>query len=318
MNQPTFAPVHDFPAALAQVQALQRQDDDSIHPDSGTKLWSHGDKTPRAVLYLHGYTDSTRQFDPFGDILFQQGFNVFAPRLPYHGYKDRLSCAHCELTADEMVEWTSSVTDLAVGLGSSLVVLGLSLGGVLATWVAEQRADVERVLILSPAYGTRLLPAPMTSPTARVLRRLPNFFLWWDPRVREQAGFEYTYPRFATHTLAQAYLLSGDLLEHARNRPPAARAVWMITNANDYAVSPALCKTFVNAWRAHASGQVHTYEFPRVHRIPHDLMDPNDPGVKPDIVYPKLLDLIKQPLDSLTGSQTHKGARNEQVPTQPR
>jgi alpha-beta hydrolase superfamily lysophospholipase len=285
-----------FARAAAQVRELQCKDDDLIHPHSCTKFWSQGDSTERAILYLHGYTDSTRQFEPFGELLAARGYNVFAPRLPYHGYKDRMNRDHGQFTAAEMLEWTNRVTDIAVGLGKELVVIGLSLGGVLATWVAEHRADVERVLIVAPAYGTSLIPPPITSPAARVLKHLPNMFLWWDPRVREEAGFDYTYPRFSTHTLAQAFLLSGELLAHARREPPAARAVWMITNANDLAVSNKICRTFVTAWRVHGTHQVHTYEFARKHGIPHDLMDPNDPAVKPDIVYPALLDIVQQPL----------------------
>jgi carboxylesterase len=293
MIQPLSNPVHSFPDAVLQVQELQRQDDDAIHPDSRTKFWSHGEKTAGAVLYLQGYTDSTRQFEAFGDLLFERGYNVFAPRMPHHGYKDRMTCAHCEFTAPDMIEWANSVTDMAVGLGERLTVMGLSLGGVLATWVAEQRADVERVLIVAPAYGTGLLPAPITTPVARVAQRLPNLFIWWDPRVREGAGFEYTYPRFSTHTLARTFLLSDELLERAREKPPAARSVWMITNANDIAVSNTICRAFVAAWAAHGTNRIHSYEFAREHGLPHDLMDPNDPSMKPEIVYPALIEIIR-------------------------
>lgn len=294
MKNPPFAPIHFFPDAVAQVKQLQRQDDDAIHPDSRTKLWSHGKKTPRAILYLQGYTDSTRQFEPLGDLLFERGYNVFAPRMPYHGYKDRMTCDHCQFTAPEMIDWANRMTDTALGLGDKLTVIGLSLGGVLATWVAEQRADVDRALIVAPAYGSSLIPAPITIPVARVAKRLPNMFIWWDPRVREGAGFEYTYPRFATHTLAQAFLLGSELLQQAREKPPAVHDVWMITNANDFAVSNQICRAFVTAWKAHGAKRIHSFEFAKEHGIPHDLMDSNDPAVKPEIVYPALIEIIQQ------------------------
>lgn len=296
MTDSLSTPLPSFADAVAQVEELQGQDDDTIHADSRTRSWLHGRRTERAILYLQGYTDSTRQFAPLGDLLFERGYNVFAPRMPYHGYKDRMTGDHCRFTAPEMLEWTKRVTDIAVGLGDTLTVIGLSLGGVLATWVAEERADVGRVLIVAPAYGSSLIPAPITTATARVARRLPNFFIWWDPRVREQAGFEYTYPRFATHTLAQAFLLGSELLSKAREKPPAAPAVWMITNANDLAVSNQICRAFVTAWKAHGGNRVHTFEFPKEHGIPHDLMDANDPAVKPEIVYPALIEIIQQEL----------------------
>ncbi len=291
-------PAHTFEDAAARIDTLARQDDDAIHPLSGTKFWSHGTRTRRAVLYLQGYTDSTQQFKPLGDVLFERGYNVFAPRLIHHGYKDRLSHQHSQLEMRDLIEWTSAVTDIALGLGQELTVIGLSLGAVLATWVAEERAEVERVLIVAPAYGTSAIPHSLTQPLAHLVRRLPNFFVWWDPRVGEQAGFEYTYPRFATHTLARLFLFGGELLKQARAKPPAARAVWMITNANDFAVSNTICKQFVTAWRSHSNAQVHTYEFPREWNIPHDVMDPADPLVKPELVYPPLLEIIGQALQS--------------------
>ena len=294
MSEPVSNPARTFQEAASRVQQQQTQDDETIHPLSRTKFWSHGEKTPRAVLYLHGYTDSTQQFNALGALLFERGYNVFAPRLPYHGYKDRMTRAHGDLTASEMIAWANQATDAALGLGDRLTVMGLSLGGVLATWAAEERVQVDQVLIVSPAYGTSFIPARFTTTAARVFRRLPNFFLWWDPRVRAQAGFEYTYPRFATRTLAQAFLLSDQLLTRARQQPPAARTVWMITNANDFAVNNAICDAFVAAWRAHKTNQVFTFQFPRELNIPHDVMDPNDPGVKPKVIYPRLIEIIQQ------------------------
>lgn len=285
-------PARTFEEAGARIGDLCARDDAFIHPLSRTRLWSHGAKTPRAVLYLQGYTDSVQQFSVLGDRLFARGYNVYAPRLPYHGYQARLTQDHGKLTAGEMVEWASAAVDAAVGLGDRLTVVGLSLGGVMATWVAEQRADVDRVLIVAPAYGTSAVPPALTVPTAKIVKRLPNLFVWWDPRLREEQGFDYTYPRFSTHTLARLFILSGELLEQARAKPPAARSVWMITNANDAAVSNALCDAFVRAWQAHKTDQVRTYQYPKELNIPHDVMDPGDPAVKPDVVYPPLLEMI--------------------------
>ncbi len=309
MIQPVAHPARSFDDAVSRIRALQAQDDDAIHPSSQTKFWSHGDAARDAVLYLHGYTDSVQQFAPFAEILFERGFNVFAPRLPHHGYKDRLTHAHGKLTAPQLMEWTSTMTDTARGLGNTLTVIGLSLGGVLATWVAQFRGDVERVLIVAPAHGTSLIPPRFTRPAARLFQRLPNFFMWWDPRVREQAGFEYTYPRFATHTLSHLFLFGHELLHAAREHPPAAHSVWMITNENDFAVSNVLCQSFVEAWRSHGTNQVHTYQFPRALGIPHDLFDPADPLVKPEFVYPPLLEIIEH---GTTASSELKENGNEQ------
>jgi len=287
-------PAPTFDAAVAQITALQARDDDTIHDLSTTKFWSHGAKTERALLYLQGYTDSTHQFAPLGKILYERGYNVFAPRLPYHGYKDRMTADHAKLTAPEMVEWANRAVDVALGLGERLVVMGLSLGGVLATWVAEYREEVARAVIIAPAYGSTLIPTRVTRPAAQAFARLPNLFMWWDPRVRENNGVDYAYPRFATHTLAHAFLLGDQLLAQARKRPPAARTVCMVTNANDFAVNNTIAAAFVTAWQAHHTDRVTAFQFPRALGIPHDLLDPVDPAVRPEVVYPRLVELIEK------------------------
>ncbi|MBI4671234.1 MAG: alpha/beta hydrolase [Chloroflexi bacterium] len=287
-------PSSTYADAAARIARFVADEDDAlIHPASHTKFWTHGEKTARAVLYLQGYTDSTEQFRALGDLLHQRGYNVFAPRLLYHGYRDRMTREHGKLTAPELIQWANDAVNTAHGLGEKLTVVGLSLGGVMATWLAQNRADVERVLIVAPAYGTKAIPPRATRTAARVVQRLPNMFIWWDPRVRAATGIEYAYPRFATHTLAQLFLLGSEMLNAARQRPPAAGAVWMITNANDFAVSNALCAEFVAAWRKHNANQIFTYQFPRELGLPHDLLDPIDATVKPELVYPRLIEMVQ-------------------------
>src|SRR5829696_3752629 len=122
MLSPTSHPAQSFDDALRRVKQFQAQDTDLIHPKSQTLFLSHGRKTPRAILLLHGYTDSVHQYDVLSKLLFDAGHNVFIPRLPHHGYLDRLSAHHSTLTADELIEWVNTVTDIAVGLGDTLTV----------------------------------------------------------------------------------------------------------------------------------------------------------------------------------------------------
>lgn len=279
--------------AVTGITALQARDDESIHPASVTRFLTHGERTPRAVLYLHGYTDSTQQFAPLAEQLFARGCNVLAPRLPHHGYQDRMTDAHGKLTAREAVDWANGAIDLARGLGERLSVIGLSLGGVLATWLAQHRDNVDQVIIVAPAYGASFVPAPLTPHLARLALRLPNLLVWWDLRAGEKQGHGYTYPRFGTRALADTFLLGGELLAEARRAPPRAGSTWMITNANDAAVNNALCRQFVQAWTRHATDRVHAYEIPRHHGIPHDCIDPNEAGAQPDLVFPLLVNIVE-------------------------
>jgi len=290
-NNPPLA----FDAARARIEKIiAAEDAQIIHPASHTRLWAHAQKTARAILCLHGYTDSTQQFYALGDLMFQRGYNVFVPRAPHHGYRDRMSAAHGALTIAELQTWANDALDLALGLGEKITVMGLSMGGVMATWLAETRAELDQAILLSPAYGTSAIPPRVTRTAARAVNHLPNLFIWWDPRVRAETGIAYAYPRFATRTLARLFLFSAELLQTARQQPPAARQVWMVTNANDFAISNTLCKMFADAWRAHATDQIRAYEFPRALGLPHDLLDPIDAAVKPEAVYPQLIKIVAQ------------------------
>ncbi len=302
---PPTNPARTYADALARVQALRDLDDETIHPVSHTKLWTHGSKTKRAVLYLQGYTDSTHQFTSLGEQLFKRGFNVFAPRLPYHGYQDRLSRDHAKLTPSQLVDWANQAVDTALGLGDSVTVIGLSLGGVMATWVAQYRGDVQQVLIISPAYGASSIPPGLTGGAARLFQILPNMFMWWDPKVKAETGVDYAYPRFATHTLARLFQFAGKLLQVARQKPPAAKAVWMITNANDFAVNNGLCDEMVAAWRSHSTGQIQTYQFPRELGLPHDLLDPSEVTANSDAVYTRLIEIIEKNLQPQANGQAN-------------
>lgn len=282
-----------YAGSVARIEKIRAAEDETvIHPLSHTKLWTHGERAPHAVIYFHGYTDSNQQFAGLAEKLFERGYNVFTPRLTHHGYRDRMHRAHGELTAPQLLSFAAEMTDAARGLGDTLTVIGLSLGGVLATWVAQTRGDIQKVLILSPAYGTRLIPKGLTATAAHVFKRIPNQFFWWNPTVRAETGNAYAYPQFSTHTLARLFLLANGLLQDAKRTPPAAHEIWMITNANDTAVNNALCAEFVAAWRAHQAN-VQTYEFPRNLGLPHDLLDPTEETAQSEVVYQKIIEIIE-------------------------
>jgi carboxylesterase len=67
----------------------------------------------------------------------------------------------------------------------------------------------------------------------------------------------------------------------------------VVLNANDNSVNNALTKDVVKIWQAHGSNLT-TFEFEADLRLGHDLIDPNQPDQKVEIVYPRLMDLVSQ------------------------
>jgi carboxylesterase len=132
---------------------------------------------------------------------------------------------------------------------------------------------------------------------AAVVRRLPNQFWWWDPVRQADDGFDYGYPRYATRTLAEMLRLGLRVQRSARTTAPAARALLMVTNASDRAVNNVVNGGLVQAWQRQGA-QVRAFEFEAGLNLPHDLIDPNNPGQRVDVVYPKLVELMTQRPDA--------------------
>src|SRR5256885_3066664 len=69
-------PTRDYSDAVARARGQIAADDSIAAPGGSTILLTHGRRTPRAVVLLHGFTDSPRQFAALAESLYAQGDNV--------------------------------------------------------------------------------------------------------------------------------------------------------------------------------------------------------------------------------------------------
>jgi alpha-beta hydrolase superfamily lysophospholipase len=195
-----------------------------------------------------------------------------------------------------MVDVTNEALDLAVGLGAATTVIGMSLGGVLAGWAAQHRADVAQAVLLAPALGLQALPPRRSQLIANLLALMPNRFQWWSPtRKAERAGPLHAYPRFSTRGVA-AFLQVACLVRNAAQQyKPAARTILLITNPCDNVVDNATALAVVQHWRSHGAA-VDCREFPAEWQLIHDVLDAAQPGQQIERAYPLLLEWITTPL----------------------
>ncbi|WP_152664483.1 alpha/beta hydrolase [Devosia geojensis] len=293
MDVPTRTPqITTYVDAITAIDAVRaRETEMPLHPRCLSKLLTHGGKVERVVVFFHGLTNCPAQADELAARFFAMGYNVYIPRLPGHGEADPLTLALADLTAEDLVEVTEESTGLARGLGDDVVVIGLSAGGVMSSWLAQNSAKADVSLSVAPFFGPYVVPAWAARAAANLLLVAPNMMVWWNPLETEpNPEMDYAYPRFATHALGQVMRL-GQAVEVAAHRvPPLAPAIGVLLNEADVAVSNRLTGEVIAAWRDH-DRQVLLTILPLSHRLPHDVIDPRQEEADIDFVYPILFEM---------------------------
>ena len=290
-------PARSYNESLTRVQQIQSDEAKIIelNPVCGTKLLSHGESVDNVIVFLHGFTSCPDQFAKLGEEYFELGYNVYIPRVPRHGIKDRLGNPLKGLTTEELAEFATQSADIAQGLGERVIVAGLSGGGSMTTWLSQERADVDLAVPIAPFLGIGFVPRIFNRPLANLLLRAPDFFQWWDPIHKENNpnSAPYSYTRYPTHALIENMRLGYIAEEHAKWIKPAAGAILTITNANDDSVNNAVVAEFERMWQEHGEQFLATYQFPKELGLPHDLITANRPDGNIKLVYPKLHELIR-------------------------
>src|SRR5256885_12412859 len=219
-----------FPDAVEIVKGLQDLDGPKVNPVCRTRLYTHGRQVEVSLVLLHGFTNCPAQMDELGRRFFERGWNVLIPRYPRHGYTDRLNTAIAELRSDQLIAVANRPAEAGAGLGERLTVAGLSLGPILTGHIAETRA-IERAVLVAPMFGLRPFPGPVLTAMAGLASALPNFFIWWNSKRKDQIGPPHGYPRFATHAYAALFVTGRRVMRTAARTAPLAKSIAVITNA---------------------------------------------------------------------------------------
>ena len=220
---PDSRPAATYELALERVRAFKALDDASILPEAQTALYDCGKRTPLAVVLFHGYTNNPAQFSKFAPMLHERGVNVFVPRMPEHGDKDRLTKRLDKLTAENLIASANEAVDIACGLGERVGVLGISMGGTLSAYFAQHR-NIAISVPVAAEFALLQMPYGLSRTIAWIVRHVPNFFLWWDPRLKASLQPKTAYPRFSTHALAQTLRVGDDVHKAAEKQQTAGGA----------------------------------------------------------------------------------------------
>lgn len=280
-------PALDYADAVARVERQQRADSGVVAAGGLSILLVHGARTPRAVVLFHGITNSPRQFLEFGRLLYAAGDNVYVPRLPHHAERGGNVGALARVTAEELRDCADSAADAAVGLGDTVVVLGLSAGGNMAAWLAQNRADVHRAVIVAPALEISGVPGMLEKPLMNFTLRIPDI----SRRSQTDTARPDRDEGITTRGFAQMLRLGVAVQRAAAHRSPAVRDVAFLLNGNDGTVKPGPALELARKWSSRGAN-VATWVLPDTLGLPHDVVDVTQPKGMPAVVYPVLEALV--------------------------
>jgi len=154
--------------------------------DEAQPFFLTGSKT--AILLLHGFTASPTEVKALGLLLQQSGYTVSAPLLPGHGSHPR----HLNDTTKE--QWQQAVTtelDFLLASYQQVIVVGLSLGGLLALWVMQQGFPVTGVVAINPALELKSRLALLAYPLSKTVGYMPKGHKKISEALEKQGRFAY-------------------------------------------------------------------------------------------------------------------------------
>ena len=284
-------PATRFKDALERIDALRSKEAaTAMNPLCRLELLTSGRKTDRAVILVHGYTSCPQQFHELGRRFHDLGDNVLIAPFPHHGLSDRMTTDQARLKAGELAAYADEMVDIARGLGERVVMIGISAGGVTTAWAAQNRSDLDLAVVISPAFGFREIPVPLTAAVMNIYSVLPDSWSWWDKALKANVPPYYAYPRYSRHALTEILRLGFVVQQGAEQHLPAAKKIVMVSNPCDTSISNERTGEVIELWKTRGA-TIETFTFDASLNLPHELIDPNQPNPHVDIVYPKLIEL---------------------------
>jgi carboxylesterase len=101
----------------------------------------------RGALVLHGFTGNPQSMRGLATALAAAGLTVELPLLPGHG------TAVADLVPTGWDDWSAAAEAAYVDLAArctSVVVVGLSMGGTLSVWLAERHPEIAALVLVNP------------------------------------------------------------------------------------------------------------------------------------------------------------------------
>jgi carboxylesterase len=184
----------------------------------------------RGALVLHGFTGNPQSLRDLALALADAGFTVELPLLPGHGtdVADMLSTG--------WEDWSRAAEDAYTELAArsdAVVVAGLSMGGLLAVWLAEHHPDIAAIAVVNP-----LLSSPDADTVALVQSMLESgeeVAPGIGSDIAKEGVTESAYPELPLRPALSLFAAANDV---ATQLESVTCPVLVFTSKQDHVVDP--------------------------------------------------------------------------------
>lgn len=256
----------DYSTTTAEIilAAKTREDALPIRNDKcRSKFYFQPQPAPKVCLFFHGFTAGPYQFEPLGEALFQQGYNVLVPLQPGHGIAGDWDGDNPPPLPEDIQVYKEFVLNWlqeAQPLGQQLILGGYSTGGPLAVWLAQEHPQlIEKTLVFAPYLSSSMMV------TNWLIEILPFYYEWLN---KDNPG-NFGYDGFRIPA-ARIFLDMGqEILDRAKHTP--ATPMLIVSSEDDQATNrhehqelfESVVKFHPNSWY---------YCFDKKLDIPHTMM----------------------------------------------
>ncbi len=233
-----------------------------------SRFWLHGEPTAKVFVLFHGLTAAPYQFETLGERLYKAGYNVVVPLLPGHGRAGNWGANNPPPLPEDMAVYQKFVLlwlDRAKALGQSVIVGGLSAGGVLAAWAAIAQTDrVTQALLFAPYLSNSNMIVDLISNSSQ------GYFAWQD---QADPARRIGYAGFRFPALKIFPVLGRRLLTQAVRQTTAPMLI--VSTETDQAVDNADHRALFDTSRSRQPRSWY-HCFPIAMAIPHAMMAPEE------------------------------------------
>jgi esterase/lipase len=283
-----------FDQAINFWQNKQSQEIEVNSPTCSDRLFHHNQRTSKAIVLYHGLTNCPKQFEKLGEMLWQKGYTVLIPRIPYHGHKNRLNKEFSKLKYIDLTNKVSETMSLAISLADKVDTMGISAGSNLAIWTSLNYS-IDKLIAIAPLVMPHNYPLAVSPLINRYLKYLPNQDKWWNEETKDKIiGTSHAYPFYSSKAILAFFEINQSSLDFVNSFKGTKKSTqnYLVLVENDTAIDNKSAKDFFGKIQIIFEKPIIQKTFESSLNLDHDIVDPTHEKARIEIVYPALIQLL--------------------------